>query len=53
MKNIRERLKMEFLNYNCFPTITKLIVRSINISKSRADVVVVLKDTNILMFFCL
>ena len=45
MQNTRERLKMEFPHYNCFPAIVKLVVglHALHASNSRANVVVVLK----------
>ena len=46
MEKIQGRLKTEFSYCNCFPAITNVIVRlhTLHASKSRANVVVVLKD---------
>ena len=57
MENIQGRLKMEFRYYDCFPAITKLIIKlhALHASKSRANVEVVLKakhfDTSYLWSF--
>ena len=50
MENIQGRLKMEFSYYDCFPAITKLTVElhAIHASKSRANIVVVLKERRLM-----
>ena len=53
MENIQGRLKMEFSYYDCFPAIIKLTVElhAIHASKSRANIVVVLKERRLMLFF--
>ena len=53
MENIKGKFKMEFPYYNCFSAITKLIVglHALHASKSRAIVVVVLKDRHFHYFY--
>ena len=48
MENIQGRMKMVFPYYNCFPTITKLIVglHALHTFKSRRNIVVVLKGSH-------
>ena len=49
-ENIHWELKMELLHYNCFPAITKkLIVGWRNASKSSGNVVIVVKDSDVMM----